>query len=351
MAESAHRSLGLDLIRAAAVSLVLISHFAEVGGAYNGWRAPGWLTASGTFGVELFFVLSGYLIGGILLRLAAERPSWRAWRVFMLRRWMRTLPLYFLWLAVLALCFPPPGGFADTLWRYATLTQNFWRPMPDSNWFGVSWSLTVEEWFYLAFSAAMLGGAAASRRGWMVWFVILAFIAVPFAGRLLAPGIAWFPVTTGRIATLRLDAIAYGVLLARLAPQTWRHPYLALAAGAGLLALVWAQATVGLVEFWVFIWVKAMPTLPAVCFALMFPAALRLTDARGWLAASVRQVSAQSYSLYLVHLTVLEAMWGPILHHGLPRATAAPLALALSFALSWLLWRGVEQPILRRRPV
>ena len=194
-------------MRALAIALVLLAHAAAAQAGFTGWQPPEWLLRSGVYGVELFFVLSGYLIGGILLRMAALRPGWRGWLVFMLRRWLRTLPLYFLWLAVLALAWPPADDLPGHLLRYATLTQNLWRTMPDDGWFAVSWSLTIEEWFYLGFSAVLLGASALSRRAGVAWLAIGLFLAGPLAARLwLAHGA--HPVSPYKIAALRLDAIA-----------------------------------------------------------------------------------------------------------------------------------------------
>jgi peptidoglycan/LPS O-acetylase OafA/YrhL len=348
-----HRNLGLDAIRAAAILMVLLSHFSDMSASYVGATAPAWLSIAGLFGVELFFVLSGFLIGGILLRLIATRPTWRDWLVFMIRRWMRTLPLYLLWLAVLALLFPPATDRAGHLLHYLMLTQNLGWPMPADNWFGVSWSLTVEEWFYLSFSLALLGAAALSRWRGVAWTVIGVFIAVPLAIRLLHPAGPDFLVTTYKIAGLRLDAIACGVALARLrqdGSRLFAIPRLALLAGLGLLTALWLQASVAPFAIPLRVFLQAMPTVTSVGCALLFPAALRLRGRRGWLGAAIRQISAQSYSLYLVHLTVLEAMWLPIAGLGVPALAAGPLALVLSFAISWLLWRYVERPVLDLRP-
>jgi peptidoglycan/LPS O-acetylase OafA/YrhL len=72
------RRIGLDLVRAAAILFVLASHCGDIFANWLGGRAPEWLSVSGFFGVELFFVLSGFLIGRLLLGIIAEPPSLRA---------------------------------------------------------------------------------------------------------------------------------------------------------------------------------------------------------------------------------------------------------------------------------
>ena len=151
------RLIGLDLLRALAICGVLITHTGLYGLHFG---ADWWLASAGGYGVELFFVLSGFLIGRLLLEIIERDPSFRAWGIFMIRRWMRTLPLYVLWIVVLLTIDPPPNPFLTSL-KYFFLVQNFAWPMSD--WFAVSWSLTVEEWFYLLFGAVLIALAARVR--------------------------------------------------------------------------------------------------------------------------------------------------------------------------------------------
>jgi len=242
-----HRNLGLDVIRATAILLVLVSHFGDIFARFCGAVSPGYVSISGVFGVELFFVLSGFLIGNLLLRIVRTEPSWRSWLVFMIRRWMRTLPLYFVWMGVLLLIWPPLDHTWSHIAHYATLTQNLLWRMPHDKWFGVSWSLAVEEWFYLLFSAALIGSVAVTGTRKCVWYVIALFIAAPVAARLGLPATGDWSQTTYETVGLRLDAIAYGVVLAKLGDRDaslFRHPWLALGVGLATLAFVWAQASV-----------------------------------------------------------------------------------------------------------
>src|ERR1700743_972604 len=137
----ASRSFGLDLARAVAITLVLIAHFAKV------------LEVAGYYAVELFFALSGFLIGGILYRDLFSSPDWTFAHVtrFWQRRWWRTLPNYYLSFALHSLFHLFYGGFPSPqmLWRYPLFLQNASENI--HFFYGVSWSLCVEEWFYLLF--------------------------------------------------------------------------------------------------------------------------------------------------------------------------------------------------------
>src|SRR6202012_5073692 len=110
----------------------------------------------GHFGVDLFFVLSGFLIGSILIN-TRERPGY--FRAFYLRRAVRIWPLYFALVAIFLI--GRIGGFAPHLfsstvpaWTYLLLIQNFWMASLQTYgafWLAGTWSLAIEEQFYLVF--------------------------------------------------------------------------------------------------------------------------------------------------------------------------------------------------------
>ncbi len=251
-----------------------------MGAAFFGTRSPPWLSYSGTFGVELFFVLSGYLIGTLLLEIIERGPSWQAWSRFMVRRWMRTLPLYFLWLAILAVFWRP----LNTPWaHYAAYTfflQNWAWHMPADNWFGVSWSLAIEEWFYLLFSVTLIGAALLVARKQAVWLALGLFLCIPFACRLVAQH-AFGLEDPSKITLLRLDAIAYGVALARLQWENRRlfhYPGLCLCAGIGLILCTWTQMYWNWLPLPGGLFSSIFLNAISIGFCLCIPAAIRLRD-------------------------------------------------------------------------
>src|SRR3954466_6208023 len=84
------RVFGLDVLRALAIATVVYGHCGDMVASVGHVFFPPLLD-----GVELFFVLSGFLIGGLLIEIAEYQPTPLAWLMFMVRRWMRTLPAYF----------------------------------------------------------------------------------------------------------------------------------------------------------------------------------------------------------------------------------------------------------------
>jgi peptidoglycan/LPS O-acetylase OafA/YrhL len=133
---------GLDVLRALAILLVIEAHL-------RSWAFP-WIRPLATWsGVDLFFLLSGYLIGSQVLRPYANRAQ-HSFLDFYLRRAFRILPAYFF---VLGLYFTIPilrgAERLSPLWKYLTFTLNLGLDAQKTNAFADVWSLCVEEHFYL----------------------------------------------------------------------------------------------------------------------------------------------------------------------------------------------------------
>lgn len=222
--EAAGRIPELDGIRGIAILLVLLWHYGmnllDVGKgsvAYSLVRPVGLAWS----GVDLFFVLSGFLLGGILMD---NRESQGYFRVFYARRICRIFPLYFLWLALFlaleaAVPKPAAGGALSWLlkdplppWSYATYTQNLAMASQarfGPNWMGITWSLAIEEQFYLVLP--FLVRFLSPRR---LPYVLLGLVAAaPVARGVLvhikAPGMAPYV-----LMPCRTDALLLGVLAA-----------------------------------------------------------------------------------------------------------------------------------------
>lgn len=138
------RQPGLDLLRALAIIIVVIYH-----AGIMGFPLPGRVHRFGWIGVDLFFVLSGYLIGGQLVAPLARDQSIKLGRFFA-RRALRIMPAYFV---VLAIYFLLPSwreypDMAQPLWKFLLSVQNI--ALHGGTAFSHAWSLAVEDQFYLA---------------------------------------------------------------------------------------------------------------------------------------------------------------------------------------------------------
>jgi peptidoglycan/LPS O-acetylase OafA/YrhL len=141
------RNFGLDLIRAFSILLVLVGH-----GFSHLLEGVSFYLFSFIDGVDIFFVLSGFLIGGIFLKDFNENTKFNLKSIlfFLKRRWFRTLPAYYAaFLIISILGFIGFTNFSDFSIKGLFFVQNLYKPQPF--FFSVSWSLSVEEWAYLIF--------------------------------------------------------------------------------------------------------------------------------------------------------------------------------------------------------
>lgn len=348
------RNIGLDAARLLASLTVLVAHAVWFFLPMFGLSVPATLLMGGYFGVELFFVLSGFLIGHLLIAIAATDATPRGWLVFMVRRWMRTLPVYYLWLLVQPLVLPLPENLPGKLLHYATMTQNLAWPMPADEWFNQSWTLAVEEWFYLLFSAVLLAAVALTRSRRAVWLAILAFLAVPALVRIALPPPDDFEHDMYHVVLLRLDAIAYGVALAKLKQSgsfIFRFPLLAAVAGLALVGSGWEQDIYGAwfrVTRMQFLLGQLFITSVGWCLFLAGISALRLR----WrpLVWLIRTGSHLSYGIYLMHLTVIVWVVTYGRNHGYGPVAMLAAATCGTILLPYLSYRFFEAPLMALRP-
>ncbi|RUL74954.1 acyltransferase family protein [Dyella choica] len=344
------RLRGLDLLRAVAIVWVMLFHSWTVGGLSESFR---FLQDTGWMGVDLFFVLSGYLIGGQLLRPLSEGKPLQIGE-FYLRRCFRILPAY---LVVLGLYFLLPGfnreGGLSPLWQYLSYTVNLFVDYAAHPGFSHVWSLCVEEHFYLLFP---LMAWFLVRRG-SPGLVITLALGVLASGMLLR-GLLWYHSQDRYLEVIyyptynRLDGLLAGVLLAAVElyrPLFWsaclrRANTLLLPLGIALLLsaiLIFRDKTSH------FAVVAGYPVL-ALAMALLVWAG---THPSGLLAKlcvpGVRWLAITSYSLYLIHKAAFK--W---VEHGLPVWTqghdylrfAAYTVVALAAGAA--LHHAVERPFL-----
>ena len=220
------RQPGLDLLRALAIIVVVIYH-----AALFGFKLPGRVDRFGWIGVDLFFVLSGYLIGGQLLAPLARDRRINLGRFFA-RRALRIMPAYFAILAVYFLL-PPWREYPEMsqpLWKFLLSVQNI--ALHGGTAFSHAWSLAVEDQFYLALPFLLLFLYRRPRAaiiipcliilGGILLRTFLAYRNLDEEGVSFRGFQAWiyYPTWT------RLDPLVYGVALAaieKFRPNWWQH--------------------------------------------------------------------------------------------------------------------------------
>ena len=203
---SKDRDVWLDFIRALAISSVVLCHMSSfyadtINVPKNGiYGALG----IGGYGVDLFFVLSGWLLGGILLEEITKTGTLDLVH-FYRKRWLRTLPCYYAVLIATLLQRAFSGKFNAVDLTYAGFLQTYtFSSLP---FLSISWSLCVEEHFYLIIAPGLL---LLRRSRASIGIMLLVLITVPFAFR--AFGIFLNTAQTHA----RLDQCGFGVLLAFL---------------------------------------------------------------------------------------------------------------------------------------
>ena len=349
------RLAGLDTLRALAIALVLMSH-------YQGFvsHAPtfGIMGKIGWAGVDLFFVLSGYLIGNQLLAPAARGDHLNL-KTFFARRLLRTLPNYYAVLAVYLLLPDSPiaGKSMAPIWQFLTFTQNFGLNYGET--FTHSWSLCIEEQFYLVFPLAVLVLVGSERSPRLLWCALFAAIGAGMTVRGMAfmDGMDVFAAPVYYSSFSRFDELLPGVAIAMLKnfhpaafARILRHGNALLVAGLAMSAAVlygvmneaptaFAASTFGF-------------SLVATSFALLTCSALSpgsiLNRARIPGAASL---ALWSYAIYLVHKPVFMALRPELISRGID--SGAPLTIAAVMAAGilggWVLYRVIETPFMQLR--
>lgn len=303
---------------------------------------------SGFLGVELFFVLSGFLVGGIALREFDGEVNGAVLKRFYLRRWLRTLPAYYVMLALFAVVLYEPVS-----WRHIFFLQAFTPQRHD--FFSVSWSLCIEEWFYLLLPiyCFVLMRLPERQRVWCIGASIL------LVGLFRAS--VWVEFTPAfetmrRFVPVRMDALLVGVglaailryhpdIFARLQRSGWvAQPLLALAFGIHAYRHAHPDTLTFLKAFALMPW---WFTLVSLGFAWLLAWLSGWKQASGPAASAVTQVSLLSYALYLTHLDIFRALRAvPELAES---ALGPVLGLVLAFMASFVLFRGVEQPFMQWR--
>jgi peptidoglycan/LPS O-acetylase OafA/YrhL len=349
------RQPGLDLLRALAIIVVIIYH-----AGIMGFPLPGQVHRFGWIGVDLFFVLSGYLIGGQLLAPLARGHRINLGRFFA-RRALRILPAY---LVVLTIYFLLPSWREypemSPLWKFLVSVQNI--GLHGGTAFSHAWSLAVEDQFYLLLPLVLLLVNRVRRAA----VIIPCFIVL--GGIILRAVLAWQnPAETGVSfrgfqtwiyypTWTRLDPLVFGVALAaieKFRPQWWQRlmnfaPWLSL---FGLALIVYAlylgegdYLTVA-ASIWQFPLIALGMASLLVCAVSQRLPFCRVAIPGAAFVASI------AYSAYLIQKLVIHFVAQFCTSHNImPASVPALLLVEISvYAAGTVLFFAVERPFLLLR--
>ena len=350
---------GLDVLRGLAIVMVLVCHGLDPssGTVFRDYHSPlmslvEWITASGRFGVHLFFVLSGFLITGILVD---SRGTADFYRNFYLRRVLRIVPAYVALLAVLL------GGRFIT-WRYVAISLLYLCNMPGLlrgiPEYGPLWSLSVEEQFYLVWPFVV---RRLSLRGLaIVSVLVVAFTpALRFALLYGPPVLHDLEKKTWVVG----DFFAAGALIALAMRSSHLRPRLAriaagcIAAGVALFVLAWFPAAFTGSTADRFRLAFALEPVLLLFSGLILFAALQPRLAHGPVARPLLFLGKISYGLYLCHQLVFALVYSHWPFPPIPAVGPYPqliprflVASALSIAVATLSRNTLEEFFLRLKP-
>lgn len=330
----------LDGIRGIAVLLVLMDH---AGGTYSSLPFQ-WALEKGWMGVDLFFVLSGFLITGILFD---AKSSDGYFKNFYARRCLRIWPLYYALLFFMFVLVPllrPQEAHvvfaarSSPWWAYPFYLQNFLVPVPTdaTGLLGVTWSLAIEEQFYLFWPMIVRLCSRAQLRG-----IAIAVIVISPALRFF---LAAHGVNIYSNVFCRLDGLMAGALLAlvargaRFEPSRWVKPAWAVLLIAAPLAVLTDMARAR----WIVFSFTALASAALVVLALYSNWA--------WLRSALTNrfivyTGVISYGLYLIQKIPFDLTQAFHLdRHPVP---ALAFSVIASYALAALSWKFLERPFLR----
>lgn len=356
-----NRIYGLDILRAAAILFVVLGHGKDL--FPQEWFDT--ITFLTFDGVSIFFVLSGFLIGTILLK-QLEQPSGTSLVGFWYRRWMRTLPNYYLILFILIglnlLTIEDYNPWYHRL--YFFFSHNLFSH--EYFFFLESWSLSVEEWFYLTFPALFfllvkVFNAPVRKSG--LALVVLFIISVTLFRwyrfyEIPVDSIDYWDVHFRRQVGTRLDSLMYGVLGAiiyRFHLSLWqRNPKTLFLLGIGLLLLQQSVQTFEWHQFGIYFCVFSF-SVNSVATLLLLPYLTSIKSGKGRVHQWISTISLTSYSIYLLNYSLIKCWiiqqipWNSFSNNTVVAIVKLLLFWGLTILLSILLYKYFELPIIKRR--
>jgi len=359
----------LDGLRGVAIGMIVFLHCVSIAIVARPPQLLGYVYATTQLfwsGVDLFFVLSGFLIGGILLD-ARDSPNY--FKTFYIRRFCRILPIYLLFIGLVALAYRfvyrPVGApldwlFANRLpwYSYLSFAQNLWMSKHTeltARALVITWSLAIEEQFYLVLPIII----RLVRRPVLPFVFIAGIVIAPIARLFVFHYFPAHPWAGYLLLPCRVDSLFLGTLCAyslrnqgvsdRLVQRrtSLRMMFFVLLAGMALLTT--ASNPPALLMMAVgYSW---------IAFFYATALILALTDTQSLLSRALRWrwlggLGVIAYSVYLFHATIYGLSLWLFTRHGLILATwkdlgATLLAVAMTIALGKLSWRYFEKPIVR----
>lgn len=353
-----NRCHGLDTLRSAAIILVFMFHCV---GASHSLILKSIGASVGWVGVDLFFVLSGYLIANQIFLSFINRDEFSL-KTFYFRRFIRTLPNY---LFILGLYFTVPffgeQPLTTPLWKFLTFTQNFGLSFSA---FSHAWSLCIEEQFYffLPIAALLIAYKANVRTGWLLVSFILA-AGIVLRGSLWLTYIQHaeenkmhiYMTEIYYVSFCRLDGLVLGVSIAMLRnfhQEIWAYItkkgnwFMALGLIGCYFTFYHLPKHIGFTQT-TFDYLLRSVSFAALTLAALSPnTLLHRIKIPGAMTLSV-----WSYAIYLTHKPIIHMTQLVLPYFAVEKPSTIALVMEISLSLlgGWLLYTCIEAPFLKLR--
>jgi peptidoglycan/LPS O-acetylase OafA/YrhL len=347
----------LDGLRGVAIAIVVIFHYVNAAFAAGAPRFVAVLlrpTSLGWSGVDLFFILSGFLIGGILID---ARESGNYFLVFYRRRLCRIFPLYFAFLAIafFAIHFKPSPlhvVYQPAIpWKVcAIFCQNFW--MAIHNDMGAvmnpTWSLAVEEQFYLVIPAVIYF----VRPSRLIWILTAGIVLAPLIRLTIFLANPRLTMAMYVLLPCRMDSLLLGVATAYFLrqPGAWefvgahlRQLWIAIE----LLTVVCALFLVRASMFDPLTMLLGYDCVGVLYACILVASLFDRTLARVLQARWLMGLGSIAYGVYLIHLLAFGLIFAVLKDHPNSGATTAIIALVLTIVIAKVSWEWFEKPFVR----
>lgn len=363
-----NRVYGLDILRASAILQVVYGHSRHFLKEFrNDWITPAFPMLDG---VSIFFVLSGFLIGRILInKLEKEGVGFKVLLNFWIRRWFRTLPNYFLILIVMILIsLIKSHTFPDGIGYYFLFLQNIYTPHPE--FFGEAWSLTTEEWFYLLLPIILyilmrivkIDTKKAILTSIIMGIFLSTMIRVSRNSTDISTLRDWDILIRKQVIT-RLDSLMFGVLGAFFSYyyKEWWLRYKNITFGVGIILLILheihLQVHFHLQMKYAFFSNVLLFTHVSIGTLLLLPFLSNLKSGAGSFYKFISYVSVISYSMYLINFSLLMNFIIPVSFNFLFPNNSYLAVSILKFICFWfftitgsiLLFKYFEKPCMQLR--
>lgn len=360
--QTAAKFYGLDHLRALAIILVFLFHYYILSGGQ-----PAWLPDAASFGwtgVDLFFVLSGFLISFQLFAQAKAGQS-ISFKQFFFKRFFRIIPAF---LATLTLYFFIPffreKETLPPLWKFLTFTQNLGLDLRVNRTFSHAWSLCVEEHFYLFLPLLLI---FLQTKKWLGkgWWLLIALFILGFLTRMYSYNALYLPVSEEQYSWAtwykyiyypsynRLDGLLVGVGIAAIyqfAPGIWSRMarYGNLFSITGLLILTGAYFLCeDQMTFYASVWGFPLIALGYGC--LVTGAVSPGSFLYKWPSKVTTTIATLSYAIYLTHKGVIHMTHRLLEDVDLDANLLLLISMVTCVLFAWVLHLLVEKPFMQLR--